>query len=83
MAQLSHCGLMTDEQKYRWLTRFFVWQCVICLLVGWNVTAFSEEWTNWNILSIAGQAILLFCVHRQMRRFHVFIAQCIKHFTSQ
>ncbi len=68
---------MTKERQHRLFARFFLWQLVIAGLVGWNVLALSEPWTNWLVLSFACQAVLLVCAYRVIRRHEDLIAHWV------
>jgi hypothetical protein len=71
---------MTYERVHKWFARLILWQCVVAFLVGWIAVPFTEPWTNWNILSLACQAVLTFYAYRGIRRHEALVASWVSHF---
>jgi hypothetical protein len=71
---------MTRRFDNRRIAQFLVWHWVVGLLIIWNVLLFSESWTNWNLLSLSCQAILLVCGYPGIRRFETIAAHWVSLF---
>jgi hypothetical protein len=71
---------MTNERKQRWLVRLMLLDFVIACLLGLNVSALTESWTNWNILGFACQAVFLLCVYRSFRNHEELVMRRVLHY---
>jgi len=58
---------MKHELHSRLFARICICEIIVCFSVGWNAHIFTEEWTNWTLLSFACQIVIVVCGWRGIR----------------
>ncbi len=75
--------VMKQELRNLYLARLIIWESVIAFFGVLNISALTESWTNWNLLSIASQIVLFLCMYKSIRHSEVVLSRGIEWLNSR